>query len=53
MKSEIENVALDVLCEEHLHSACRRRTSRRHVKDDMPKTLMKFTLVSLRHDGHI
>ena len=46
----------DVLCEGH--SACRRRTGRRHVKDDMPKTLVKFTLVGgwptlVRRVGHV
>jgi len=34
-------------------SACHRRTGIRHVKDDMPKTLVKFMLVGLRHDGHV
>jgi len=54
MKSETEKVVSDVLCEEHLHFIVEPvedmlRTTCRIVI----KTLVEFTIVGLRHDGHV
>ena len=54
MKSERENVVEDVLGQKHLHAIVKQveemlRTTCRIVI----KTLVKFMLVVLRHDGHV
>jgi len=54
MKSETENCG--ITRPRPGTSSCHHQTGRINVNDDMPhshnKTLMKFTLVGLRHDRH-
>jgi len=53
MKSETDNVVSDVLGQKHLHAVIERREEMLRTCHTVIKALVKFTHISLRHDGYI